>query len=792
MAISLRASPEGITLADSARKIKGWTKTAQSCCDAAHTSVATLKRFWQGNHIRRETFIGICSALEVDWRSIAAEAEQSEVQPANSYLDNLIQRTRETVKFNFEGFEYGSSINQQQHLHWIQHNFIDLDLIEVTYLPSEYPVDDPSLLKAEANKNDDYDRLGLTGLSSLKGNKTNSHQVLNNYHNIFLYGEPGSGKSTYLKWIALKCREGELLDNYVPIFIEIRRFAAMEPELSLVQLTKNLFKQWDVSAEDTHSILSSGRAVFIFDGFDETPAREWTRINRAIEKILLVYSECRFICSSRLATQFPSFNGFQKIIIAPFDSRRHIPQFIQQWFRQEDKDESLAQAMLEKLRLRQHHGIRELARRPILLKMLCVIFERNQDFPTRRAEVFSRGIDQMMSSTHQVETRLDKMPTLGKHHVEKILRRIANHFFVKSELQLLFEIKDVEKIIVDYFEDVYDMRPEEIPAEIILNGIEQSTGLIVRWAKNLCAFSHLTYQEFFVADNLVRSRQQNFIYQKLNNSRWNFVVGLVSELLPSGLAEDFLSGMKQEIDKIILDSDQSSPKNSTQGKTLSEYLNCLDMAAEETFKSIKLDSLKYKPYIRAWYFAYALENFGKTTNPGYQPKDFDLPDLDYATSIVDSRVLEGHELIYQAYHYLSGDAYSGKIPRTLKKIQKFLEQKSDKQHQTSAAVAGWLSSIESEQLQYESKSQWWSAKRDAWLQRLVNLMNTLRLPCISDLTKEQVNKLRTYYESTKLLSTCMNRSRLNSEDRGQLIDSMLIIKMPSFGGFVGFGDGEVR
>lgn len=99
--------------------------------------------------------------------------------------------------------------------------------------------------------------------------------------------------------------------------------------------------------------------------------------------------------------------------------------------------------------------------------------------------------------------------------------------------------------------------------------------------------------------------------------------------------------------------------------------------------------------------------------------------------------------------------------------------------------------MEKEQLKYESKSQWWSAKRDAWLQRLVNLMNNLELPCIFDLTNEQIEELRTYYESTKLLSTCMNRSRLNPEDRYQLIDSMLILKMPTFGGFVGFGDGDI-
>ncbi|MBT9315679.1 helix-turn-helix domain-containing protein, partial [Leptothoe spongobia] len=100
MAVSLQASLEGIHIIDSARKVRGWTKTAQSWCDAAQTSPATLKRFWRGESIRRETFILICEALGLSWQDIAQEAELPEglfEETENSTDDDFINDENEYV-----------------------------------------------------------------------------------------------------------------------------------------------------------------------------------------------------------------------------------------------------------------------------------------------------------------------------------------------------------------------------------------------------------------------------------------------------------------------------------------------------------------------------------------------------------------------------------------------------------------------------------------------------------------------------------------------------------------------
>ncbi|WP_414756372.1 hypothetical protein [Anabaena sp. CCY 9910] len=56
MSNSLKASTTGLGIVDKARKRLGWTKTSTArWWQDAHTSRATLRRFWQGDYLRYTT-----------------------------------------------------------------------------------------------------------------------------------------------------------------------------------------------------------------------------------------------------------------------------------------------------------------------------------------------------------------------------------------------------------------------------------------------------------------------------------------------------------------------------------------------------------------------------------------------------------------------------------------------------------------------------------------------------------------------------------------------------------------
>jgi len=70
MADSLQTSRKGLNKVDIARKHKGWARQDEAWLRAANVSLGSLKRFWRGLPIQRDTFLKICQALELPWEEI--------------------------------------------------------------------------------------------------------------------------------------------------------------------------------------------------------------------------------------------------------------------------------------------------------------------------------------------------------------------------------------------------------------------------------------------------------------------------------------------------------------------------------------------------------------------------------------------------------------------------------------------------------------------------------------------------------------------------------------------------
>ena len=81
MAQSVRASAQGLAIANQARQRRGWTKTSTArWWQEAHTSRATLRRFWRGERIQQGAFIAICNTVGLEnWQTIADLADDQAI-----------------------------------------------------------------------------------------------------------------------------------------------------------------------------------------------------------------------------------------------------------------------------------------------------------------------------------------------------------------------------------------------------------------------------------------------------------------------------------------------------------------------------------------------------------------------------------------------------------------------------------------------------------------------------------------------------------------------------------------
>ena len=68
--MGLKASEEGIAIANNKRESQLWTKSSSYLCQQAHVEKTTLKRFWQRVIINVENFQNICKALGLDWEQL--------------------------------------------------------------------------------------------------------------------------------------------------------------------------------------------------------------------------------------------------------------------------------------------------------------------------------------------------------------------------------------------------------------------------------------------------------------------------------------------------------------------------------------------------------------------------------------------------------------------------------------------------------------------------------------------------------------------------------------------------
>ncbi|MGK7941803.1 MAG: protein kinase [Crocosphaera sp.] len=73
-----RASAQGLERVEERRRKLGWTKYDQQWREKAGVSESTLKRFWKPEEMTIDTFIKICKALEIDWKTITTESDRSD------------------------------------------------------------------------------------------------------------------------------------------------------------------------------------------------------------------------------------------------------------------------------------------------------------------------------------------------------------------------------------------------------------------------------------------------------------------------------------------------------------------------------------------------------------------------------------------------------------------------------------------------------------------------------------------------------------------------------------------
>jgi len=405
-------------------------------------------------------------------------------------------------------------------------NPVELDLAEVYVSLNVAPSGggraepEPREVMDEAALRERAERLGI-------------EDVLREEPRLVVLGDPGAGKTTFLRYVALALAEGAeaarerlgLAQEWLPICLPLAAYNdALKKER--VSLEDYVLHYWDTRSFDRAGMdqlvaraLEDGQALLLLDGLDEVGSRaDRLAVARQVEAWAHSYGPQgnRVVVTSRIVGygEAPLARGFQAYTLSPFGPEE-IERFAHQWCvayqRWAGPDQPVERAF-EKGRaeagqlvaeIRADPRIEGLASNPLLVTIIALIHYKGTRLPDHRVELYDLCIQTLVETWR--EARSEAGP------VGRALR-VANEIKVLAPLALWLQEQApgpggaarrdrVRAQLIDLLARQFkgDREAAEREADLFLELGQRQTGLLVERGEGWFGFFHPTFKEYLAA-----------------------------------------------------------------------------------------------------------------------------------------------------------------------------------------------------------------------------------------------------------------------------------------------------
>jgi energy-coupling factor transporter ATP-binding protein EcfA2 len=362
----------------------------------------------------------------------------------------------------------------------------------------------------------------------------NIWEVLKQKKKVVLLGDPGSGKSTLLRYIGYHLSiptpvPGKVgLDKtYLPVQVPLREYAAFlktSPGQSIQAFLPTLLRAHNLGTyvEVVRHMYEKGLAIFLFDGLDEVASsEERLQVTARVQEFAHRHPACRFIVTSRKVgyPKAPLRDGFANFAVEPL-SDQDIQTFVELWCKATDTDKE-KQNLLDAIG---NPRVRALAENPLLITILARVYKAYRNLPERRAGLYAKCVEALLTTWDLMR---DVPPVFQDvREANRILGPLALWVHKNRKGRLVTKEELTAKIA-----ELGDLPGLQQPSTL-LSQIEERSGLLKEVGLNQYAFTHLTFQEYYVAREIV-SRGDPFqqIDRFLAQDRWQEVITLTAGLL---------------------------------------------------------------------------------------------------------------------------------------------------------------------------------------------------------------------------------------------------------------------
>lgn len=349
-------------------------------------------------------------------------------------------------------------------------------------------------------------------------------EVLKHHSGAIVLGDPGAGKTTFLKYLALRLARGEGakigLSDFLPILLPLAAFAnALQTrDIRLDDFIAEYFAGIGIDlpiGPMLSEALKAGRALILLDGLDEV--RDLNMRNTVVERVVDFFAFHRregnkFVLTSRVVgyrAVRPSAEDLAECTIVDFEEDE-IEEFVKHWTaaieRQAQGNTAVARADAETDRrelldaINQNPGVRQLASTPLLLTILALMKRQGVSLPERRVQLYDQYVNTLLSTWNRARSLSGRAPGRDIDEIQtvRILAPLALWMHEISPGVGLVGREEMRRKLEELFHERGDVSPHQASRQF-LQDVREHAALLLERGPGEYGFIHLTFEEYLAA-----------------------------------------------------------------------------------------------------------------------------------------------------------------------------------------------------------------------------------------------------------------------------------------------------